>query len=161
MIINPGMVAANKVIGNIESLDDQVQQNGIDLTVKSIEKLSMRANVLKKNFRSHTSRENIEFWEDDCVLLEPGIYDITLNETIDIPKGMAAPQIYTRSTVNRGWNFIHSGFWDTGYHGPLGVMFYVNVPIILEKWVRIGQIVFQSAEEFKEYEGIYNNQKVA
>lgn len=161
MIINPWIIAWQKVIWNIENLNEQIQQNWIDITVKSIDKLWTRANILTKDNRSHTSRETLEFDDTNRILLEPWIYDIECNETIDIPKGMAAPQIYTRSTVNRGWNFIHSWFWDTGYHGPLGVMFYVNIPIILEKGVRIWQIVFHTAEEFKEYDGIYNEQRVA
>ena len=136
MIINPKIIAEMWVIWNIQNPEEQIQQNWIDLTVKSIQKLWTRANILKINERFHTTREDLEWADDNTILLTPWVYDIELNETINIPENMAAPQIYTRSTVVRGGNNIISWFWDSGYQGPLGVMFIVRIPLILEKNVR-------------------------
>lgn len=160
MILNPWIISWNNIISNIENPEEQIQQNWIDLTLRSIQKLWTRANILKLDERIHTNREDIEFWEDNTVLLIPGIYDIECNEKINIPTWMWA-EIFTRSTINRGWNFLHSWFWDTWYHWPLWLMFYVNVPIIIEKWVRIWQIIFHEASEYKTYDWIYNHKKVA
>lgn len=159
MIISPKKIVWEKILANIQDEVDQVQQNWIDLTLNTIEKLWTRANGLLKNSRVHTTREDVDYLpEDNTVKLDVGIYDITFNEEINIPNWMCA-MIFTRSTVNRWGNFITSGLYDAGYHGVLGAILHVNVPIILEKWVKLAQIVFSSAEEGSLYEWVYNTTK--
>ena len=69
--------------------------------------------------------------------------------------------IYTRSTLNRGWNFITAGLYDAWYKWPLGAMLHVNIPIVLEKGVRLAQIVFSKAKKWEMYDWIYNKKTVA
>lgn len=79
-------------------------------------------------------------------------------EEIEVPNGMCA-QILTRSTVNRGGNFITSGLYDAGYKGVLGCILHINVPLTIEIGVRLAQIIFSEAEEGDLYSGIYNEKK--
>lgn len=159
MIINPQTIIQKEILTNIPSVVDQIQQNGIDITVKSISQLDFSdSNTLTKEKRSHCRR--IELDLSQPILLDAGIYDIGFTEIISIPNGMMA-QIFTRSTVNRGGNFVTAGLYDAGYKGVLGAILHVNIPLTIESGVRLAQIVFSQAEEGSTYEGIYNTQTIA
>lgn len=168
MIINPSSIIEKSIITNVFNVEEQVQQNGIDITLKTISKLDESdTNTLLLDQRYHCARElvdidgtinDVEF--DNAIILAPGIYDVEFNEQINIPNGMMA-QIFTRSTVNRGGNFITAGLYDAGYKGVLGAILHINIPLAIEKNVRLAQIVFSEAQAGKVYEGIYNTKTVA
>ena len=118
-VINPKRIVQEGILQNVGP--ESIQQNGIDLRLKTIEKLDQdTSNLLTLEERKHCDR-----WfllnsdeEDHKYTLSPGIYDITFMEQIEIPNKMCA-QILTRSTVNRGGNFITAGLYDAGYKGIL------------------------------------------
>lgn len=156
MIINPKYICEKNILTNTS--EECIQQNGIDLRIMTIEKLHLNwDNECTLERRSHTGRAPFLPWNTKPLLL-PGIYDITFMEAIEIPNGMCA-QIITRSTINRGGNFITAGLYDAGYKWVLGCMLHVHVPLRLEYWVRLAQIIFHEAQEWGLYEGIYNEQK--
>lgn len=112
-VINPKRIVQEGILQNVGP--ESVQQNGIDLRLNTVEKLQEEErNVLTNADRSHCKRWNVLCDEDTKFTLYPGIYDITFMEEIEIPNGMCA-QILTRSTVNRGGNFITAGLYDAGY----------------------------------------------
>lgn len=162
MIISPYKIFNENIISNISNREEQIQQNGIDLTIKSISKLNNFTwyNILTKNERKHIDRFDMKFNKENTILLQIGIYDILFNEEINIPNEMCAT-IYTRSTLNRGWNFITAWLYDAWYKGMLGWILHINIPLLLEKDSRIAQIVFNKAEKGGLYEGIYNNTTTA
>ena len=164
MIIKPEVIIEKKVLVNILNVFEQAQQNGIDVCVWSISKIDPNGlNVLTSNERTHADRVDVPFYQIDgmknCSLLRPWEYDILFDEKINIPSWMCA-NIYTRSTINRGWNFITAGLYDAWYKWILWAILHINVPIILEKGVRVAQIVFSEAQEWKLYDWVYNKKSV-
>ena len=114
-VINPNRIVQEGILRNVDP--KSIQQNGIDLRLNTIEKLQEDGiNILTDLERKHCERWDIP--RDKVFTLSPGIYDITFMEEIEIPNGMCA-QILTRSTVNRGGNFITAGLYDAGYKGVL------------------------------------------
>lgn len=162
MIIAPKKVTQEWFIKNILNPEEQIQQNGIDLTLGSISKIDW-INTLTKDIRSHADR--IPLWDlakdwDIILTLAPGQYEILYNETFDIPNWYAA-FIYSRSTLIRGWNFLASGLYDAGFKWIGGWVLHITQPTTIQLWVRVGQVVFWNAEEGDLYTGIYNNAVVA
>lgn len=155
MILSPKTIIEKWMLLWVSS-QDQIQQNWIDLTLKSVAKLVWQNELLHDN-RQHCDREPIEF---DCpdwtALLSPWAYEILYNEEFNIPNGVCA-SIYTRSTIIRGWNFIASWLYDAGFKWTWGWVLHVFVPLLIQLNVRVGQVVFMQAEEWELYQGIYND----
>jgi len=160
MIISPKRIISEWVISNVKNMEEQIQQNWIDLTLKSIEMLDTRyRNELTLKDRKHCKRDTIEFDIENWAMLQFWIYDIIFNEEVKISNWMCA-NIETRSTVNRWGNFITAWLYDAWYKGILWAILHVNVPIYLEEGVRLAQIVFSEAETWKIYNWVYNKKKV-
>jgi len=151
-VINPQRIVDERIIENLTDDFYEVQQNGIDLTLESISLIT--GGVLKKD-----SRKIDEYIEVECekgiYKLMPGAYSIEFNQKIKVPENMCA-QIVQRSTLNRMGAFILSGVYDSGFSNKIGAVLRVDVPIEVEKGVRIAQIMFFEAESASLYQGIYN-----
>jgi len=159
MIINPKKIINEWILTNIENSKEQIQQNWVDITLKYIDIIHWFSNILIKKERKHADRSALDFSKNE-IYLKPWIYDILFNEEINIPNWMCA-NIYTRSTLNRSWNFITSGLYDAGYKWVLWAILHINIPITLEKGVRLAQIVFSKAEKWDLYDWIYNTKQIA
>jgi len=111
MILNPkGIVEAEIII--CDNPDEQVQQNWVDLTIAKIFKLDLNGvNILTKNHREHCNRTELKFDKLGLVTLEKWEYDIEYWESFNLPNWVSA-SVYTRSTLNRGWNNLTSGYFD-------------------------------------------------
>ena len=158
MIKNPQKMVDNGIIVVIDP-EGQVQQNWVDLTVWRIYRLvdEDRVNILTKDHREHCDRNLVEFDSANQVTLSEWEYDIEYWESFNLPNWISA-SVYTRSTVNRWGNFITSGYFDAWFNWKWGAMLHITKWIlILEKWVRIAQMVCAESEIWKEYEGVYND----
>lgn len=95
----------------------QMQPNGVDLTVKKIEKFTGPGKTDFDNTERKISKtKELEFGEDEWIFLESGEYKITFNEIVNLPIDLiaiAAP----RSTLLRCGVTIETAFWDAGYRG--------------------------------------------
>lgn len=159
MIISPKKIIWEGIL-QIEN-EDQIQQNGIDLTLWSISRILPGRNFLTKAIRSHTERGELIFDSNDMIVLTPGKYDVLFAEKINLPNWICS-FVVPRSTLNRGWNFTTSGWYDAGFSGPMGWVLHITEwELVLEKWVRLAQMVFMTAEEGELYNGIYNNNTIA
>jgi len=156
MIINPNKIIDTKII-ICDNPEEQIQQNWVDLTIGKIFKLDPDGvNILTKGYREHCERVELEFDELNQVVLEKWEYDIEYWEKFNLPNWVSA-SVYSRSTLNRGWNFLTSGYFDAWFNWQWWVMLHVNIwTLILEKWVRIWQMVFAKSEEGEVYDGVYN-----
>ena len=68
------------------NLEDQLQPNGIDLTVREISSFSSRGNLTETNEGRELSRTTpVLFEEHGGVDLTPGPYLITFNEIVSLP----------------------------------------------------------------------------
>lgn len=156
MIISPKTIVGEQIVSQLLSIENQVQQNGIDLTIANIQKMAGICQLYRDS-RKTPELEDVDFDENECVLLYPGTYDVTFNEYVAIPNEMCA-QIIQRSTLNRTGNFITSGLYDAGFENHIGCVLHVTNPISLQRGARLAQIVFSVAEEGELYNGIYKDQ---
>lgn len=137
----------------------KLNQNGVDLSVKKIEKVLGGVMVLKdKTIVKPEYYEEVptiqvdgyEVWR-----LEPGPYAVTFNEGVKIPKGQTG-FINSRSSINRGGSMICSPLWDAGFEcDEMGTTLYVNAVIFIEKNARIGQFYIH---EGYDQGTVYNGQ---
>lgn len=130
MQINPRDVIKNNIISNIQNLDEQLQQNGVDLTLK------------------------------EKIKLEPlSFKNIEVNEKFDMKNSFGL--IIIRSSLSRQGVFATSGVYDTGFNGTGGVSVYnmSKKTFVLEKGMRIAQMIVFRADAAQEYSGHYNNDK--
>ena len=157
MIKNPKQIVNEGIVSQLLDPEKQIQQNWIDLTVKSVKHLIEGGKI------GVESRKTPNLWFDNLVgrKLEPGVYSVEFNEYVKIPNGLCA-QIHQRSSVNRCWVSIQAGLYDAWFENNIGAVMYV----INEYWfegeqnARLAQIVFTEAEEWDLYNWIYhvNNQ---
>ncbi len=159
MIIDPNKIMEEGIIKNLDGEPFVIQQNGIDLTLGSLEKV--KGGVLGITHREINEYEQIYFTENESgddpeewMHLQPGCYSIMFEQEVDIPAGMCA-QIIQRSTLNRMGGYILSGLYDSGFKNVLGAILRVDESIHLQKGARVAQVIFHEAESASLYEGIY------
>lgn len=139
----------------------QIQQSGIDLTVKTVERFSTETcGVIDfdNSKRELPPMINMPFHSDGSIYLHPGVYRVNLDPCIPIPidaMGFAMP----RSTLTRMGCGIHSGFWDAGYVGDSTVLLTVYNPagVKIYHGARIAQLALVRTEGkvSKGYSGVY------
>jgi dUTP pyrophosphatase len=138
----------------------QVQDNGVDLSVRKIEKFSgfgvLRFEMEPKN---EPTTETVEF--DESIHLSQGAYRITYNEWVNIPKDLIAIA-RPRSTLLRYGATVATGVWDAGYRGRSVSLLTVHNQAGLEfrKNARVIQLVFLRLTEpvDKGYTGGYQGE---
>jgi len=140
----------------------QIQQSGIDLTLKKVEAFLNDGipGVLDFDNSNRLLPRMLEipFDEEDKVFLRPGVYRVNLDPCIPIPEtamGFAMP----RSSLARMGCGIQSGFWDAGYVGDSTVVLMVFNPsgVILYRGARLAQLALVRTEGTVKslYSGIY------
>ena len=161
MIHNPQKIANDGLVR--PTVKDQIQQNGIDLTIKDVTRLYGHAEVRvdTKRLPGATKTNTTETLDKHKQWrLEAGnAYIANLNETVKIPKDMCA-LIVMRSTFNRCGCLIMGCVFDSGYEGKPSLSIYPHVDIFIEENTRIAQILFFDAESAKLYDGQYQHQGI-
>jgi dUTP pyrophosphatase len=152
MIINPKEIIEKGIIKNLEGGNFEVQQNGIDLTLGSVQKV--KGGYLGKEERVINEYENLEARENGVYYLEEGVYSINFQQEIKVPEDMCA-EIIQRSTLNRIGGFILAGLYDSGFNNQVGAILRVSSGLKIEKGARVAQIIFQDANPASLYKGIY------
>ncbi|RDZ33839.1 deoxyuridine 5'-triphosphate nucleotidohydrolase, partial [Haloferax sp. Atlit-19N] len=95
--------------------DEQVQPNGVDLTLGEI--LEQNApGFVGRDGKRVGDREAVAADEDDVFHLEAGGYGLQYAETIAIPDGHVG-FLYPRSTLLRNSCMLNTAVWDAGYEG--------------------------------------------
>ncbi len=143
---------------------EQVQPNGIELTLREVSKLTSagRIAVSNKN-RSVSSVEAVPFDETGSVFLEKGCYQVLFNEITNIAPDMFA-FARVRSSLLRSGAAIQTALWDSGYSGRPSALLtvYNENGIYLEKNARVIQLVFYklAAPVNKTYSGAYQKENI-
>jgi len=154
-IVNPKEVTERGIIINTEGGNMEIQQNGIDLTLESVDLI--KGGVLGREARDIIPYDPIMCDSDEYFLLSPDqSYSIMFQQKINVPENMCA-QIIQRSTLNRMGGFILSGLYDSGFNNQIGAVVRTTVPIKLQKGARVAQIIFIMAESASLYNGIYQS----
>ena len=146
------------------NLEEQLQPNGIDLTVRETSSFSSRGNLTETNEGRELSRTSaIVFDASGGADLMPGAYLITFNEVVSLPANIMALG-RPRSSLNRCGVSMHSAVWDAGYSGRSQSMLVVYNPhgFRLYRDARVMQLVFFHTTRAvdKGYSGKYQNENI-
>mgnify|MGYP000607416044 FL=1 len=141
-----------------ELRDDQVQPNGVDLTLDAVFEQTS-AGRIGRDGKTIGERESVEA-ENGWYRLPPGGYVVRYVETVRIPEdhiGFLLP----RSSLLRNSCMLDTAVWDAGYEGRGEGLLEVHHEIELEAGARIAQLVLADAAHSGTYEGDYQGEHVA
>ncbi len=142
---------------NVQQKD--VQPNAVDLRLDKVFKINDDIFILSEDSKVHRTTEPVPLVDGDWYRLEPGDYEVTMENTISVGEGEAG-WVITRSTLNRNGLFLTSGLYDSGYSGAMaGVLHVTCGPALIQKGTRIGQYLSFDSECVKLYDGSYGFNK--
>lgn len=101
-------------LSNVQGVD--VQPNAIDLRLGKIFRIKDSEFTIDEEQKIHRGSEEISLSDDGYFHLEPGSYEVIMENIINVAEGEAG-FVITRSTLNRNGVFITSGLYDSGYNG--------------------------------------------
>lgn len=154
--------ATPPMVENLSDLAQQVQPNGIDLTVREIAMFSSPGCISTRNeSRVLSSTAPLVFDGLGKLDLLPGCYLVTCNEVVNLPKNVMA-LAKPRSSLLRCAVSVHTAVWDAGYSGRSQSLMAVYNPqgFRIYKNARFIQLVFfRLSQEVKEgYNGIFQKE---
>lgn len=156
--------ATSPLVGSLCDVQQQVQPNGVDLTVKEIALLSSPGSLnLKNEARVLSSTSPLVFDGLGGIDLLPGCYLVTHNEVVNLPKNIMALAM-PRSSLLRCGVSIHNAVWDAGYSGRSQslMVVYNSQGFRLYKDARVVQLVFfrLSHEVAEGYKGMFQGENI-
>ena len=145
------------------NLEEQVQPNGIDLTLRGVALLQTSGKItVKDSQRLVSDLAPLVFDGLDFIDLMPGAYIITYNEIVHLPKNVMALAT-PRSSLLRCGVTVNTAVWDAGYSGRSQSLMVVYNPqgFRLQRNARIVQLVFlQLTGETEGYHGAYQGENI-
>jgi dUTP pyrophosphatase len=152
------------LIGSAINLEEQLQPNGVDLTVREISSFSSRGKLTEANEgRELSGISPVAFDDHGGADLMPGAYLVTFNEVVSLPADVMALG-RPRSSLNRCGVSMHSAVWDAGYSGRSQSMLVVYNAhgFRLHKNARVMQLVFFHTTRAvdKGYSGKYQHENI-
>ena len=151
------------LIENFINLEEQVQPNGIDLTLRELFMLQSSGKITVENKQRLISDTTpLVFDGLNFIDLMPGAYIITYNEIVHLPKNIMALAT-PRSSLLRCGVTINTAVWDAGYSGRSQSLMVVYNPqgFCLQRNARILQLVFfQLTQETEGYRGVYQGENI-
>ena len=148
------------VEGHID-LEQQVQPNGIDLTLREVAMLQSSGTIAASE-RVLPDLAPLVFDGLGFIDLAPGAYSITYNEIVHLPKNVMALAT-PRSSLLRCGVTINTAVWDAGYSGRSQSLMVVYNPqgFRLRRNARIVQLVFfELTRETEGYRGVYQGENI-
>lgn len=148
--------------GYIE-LDEQLQPNGFDFTLRDIALLQSPGKLATSNSQRQVSGlAPLVFDGLGFINLAPGIYSVTYNEIVNLPRNIMALAT-PRSSLLRCGVTINTAVWDAGYSGRSQslMVVYNHQGFQLQQNARIVQLVFFPLTGDSEgYRGIYQGENI-
>jgi len=145
------------------NLEEQLQPNGFDLTLRDVAMLQTAGTIPVDNRQRQVSAlAPLVFDGLGYIDLIPGPYLITYNEVVHLPKNVMALAAH-RSSLLRCGVTVGTAVWDAGYEGRSQSLLVVHNPLgfRLQKNARIIQLVFfQLSEETEGYKGKYQGENI-
>ena len=143
------------------NLDEQVQPNGFEITLRDIAAYVNAGQIaLTNRDRILPQITPIPFGADGFIHLQPGVYLITYNEIVNLPRNIMALG-RPRSSLYRCGVGVGMAVWDAGYHGRSQSMLTVHNPsgFRVQQNARVAQLVFmEMTGESEGYKGIYQGE---
>ena len=145
------------------NLEEQVQPNGIDLTLREVAMLQSSGRIaVEDSQRVVSDLAPLAFDGLGFIELVPDIYSITYNEIVHLPKNVMALAT-PRSSLLRCGVTVNTAVWDAGYSGRSQSLMVVYNPqgFRLQKNARIIQLVFlRLTGETEGYQGAYQGENI-
>ena len=144
-------------------LEEQVQPNGVDLTLREIALLQSSGRITAENSQRLVSDlAPLVFDGLGFIDLVPGAYIITYNEVVHLPQNIMALG-RPRSSLLRCGVTVGTAVWDAGYEGRSQSLLVVYNPrgFRLQKNARVIQLIFMRLSEKTEgYKGAYQGENI-
>jgi dUTP pyrophosphatase len=144
-------------------LEQQLQPNGFDITLRDIAKLKTMGQIGCDNAQRRLPElEPLVFDDQGFMELKQGNYMITYNEIVHIPTDLMA-LARPRSSLLRCGVSIGTAVWDAGYSGrSQSLMIVYNTQgFRVQKNARVAQLVFMTlSAETEGYSGKYQNENI-
>lgn len=139
------------------TVSDQVQPNGVDLTLESVQQQTGvgRIGTDEKSIGNRTAVDA----ENGTYTLLPGGYIVTYGEVIRIPADHVG-FLYPRSSLLRNSCMLNTAVWDAGYEGRGEGLLQVHHEIEIDPGARIAQLVLARADHETEYDGSYQGENL-
>lgn len=157
------IAATPPLVENYINLDEQVQPNGFDLTLKDVAMIQTGGQIAASNSdRRLSDLSPLVFDGTGYLDLVPGAYVITYNEIVNIPRNVIATGA-PRSSLLRCGVTVQMAIWDAGYSGRSQSLMVVYNPygFRLQRNARVAQLVFhQLTAETEAYNGKYQGENI-
>jgi len=144
-------------------LEQQVQPNGVDLTLREVALLQSPGKIaVADNQRLVSDLAPLVFDGLGFIELMPGAYVITYNEIVHLPKNIMALAT-PRSSLLRCGVMVNTAVWDAGYSGRSQSLMVVYNPqgFCLQRNARIVQLVFlRLTRKTEGYRGAYQRENI-
>jgi dUTP pyrophosphatase len=143
----------------------QLQPNGVDLTLKTVEKIVGAGSIDFSNKDRKLSDTVKQDFDDDWLFLVPGQYKIIFNEIVHLPKDIMAIGAPRTSLIRCGVT-VETGIWDAGYEGRSESLLVVlnEAGVRIKKNARVLQLVFiklsKKTAAGGAYGGIYQSENI-
>jgi dUTP pyrophosphatase len=145
------------------NLEEQLQPNGIDLTLRQIALFQSSGKIATSNSQRQVSDlAPLVFDGLDFIYLAPGVYSITYNEIVHLPQDIMALAM-PRSSLLRCGVTINTAVWDAGYSGRSQSLIVVYNPqgFRLQRNARIVQLIFfRLTGKTEGYQGTYQRENI-
>ncbi|MGD0779508.1 MAG: deoxyuridine 5'-triphosphate nucleotidohydrolase [Dehalococcoidales bacterium] len=145
------------------NLDEQVQANGFDLTLRDVAAMKSAGTIAQANSQRVLSDLSQLLFDDDGFLnLVAGVYMVTYNEIVHLPKNIMALG-RPRSSLLRCGVSVGTAVWDAGYEGRSQSLLMVHNPkgFRVQQNARITQLVFMELTgESEGYNGVYQGENI-
>ena len=145
------------------NLDEQLQPNGFDLTLREIALFQSSGKIATSDSQRMVSDlAPLVFDGLGFIYLAPGIYSITYNEIVHLPRNIMALAT-PRSSLLRCGVTVNTAVWDAGYSGRSQSLMVVYNPqgFRLQRNARIVQLIFlRMTGETEGYQGTYQEENL-
>jgi dUTP pyrophosphatase len=145
------------------NLEEQLQPNGFDLTLKELATIPTDGQIAISNAQRIIPALTPLIYDDaGFVSLMAGAYAVIFNEIVNLPKNIMALGA-PRSSLLRCGVTIQNAVWDAGYGGRSQALLVVHNPagFRVQRNARVDQLVFfQLADQTEAYSGRYQGENI-
>ena len=158
------ILSNSPLITSFIDLEEQLQPNGIDLTLMEVRELTSSGYIGKDSQQRLLSDSKIiTFDEHGWVKLRQGSYLITFNEICNLPLDLMALG-KPRSSLLRSGVTINTAIWDAGYTGRSQSLLTIFNPhgFEMQQNARLLQLIFVRLEKLASigYQGRFLNENI-
>ena len=139
--------------------EEQIQPNGVDLTLGKLERVS-GIPIVKNGDYSKGNRQELISNDKGAFSVNLGAFIVTYDEIIEIPEDCVG-YVFPRSRVMRSGAFLSTALWDAGYRGKGEGMLMPMTNMRVHEDTRLAQIAFIDADEAEEvYDGSHQHENL-